>query len=455
MESNNKGNDSKVMALLKKYIFKNWGLKIVALLFAMVLWGVVLSTTNPLRTKTITGVDVVFTNISDLQAKDLMVRGDPLGEVNPISVRVNVPITMYAEVDAEYVSAKIDLSTVQSAGTRDLTITVSSVKGLDGGNVDIAIPEKVTVEISRRKTKKVPLRVEYSGELPEGYWQSDPVITMDGAEVNQIEIAGPEQDVDAVTKAVMLVDRNRKTDFDENVKIYYMRDSETKVGETGSPVAEEMDMSYFEGDIPEAHVSFKVKAKKLVTIDVEGSINGELPVNYEIGEYSSTPAALEIVGDKERLDEIEQLLLKNLIVTDTKTDIIGPYEVIVPAGVQLLDENLKLIDDSKFVDVVVEVREKVVERTFESMPINTEGLGRNLKATLSRDTTDIIITGKKGIVELLDRSDIKVYVDLEGRTTGEVDIDVIVYIQDDETTLELRDGTESSVKQIRVTLSEK
>ena len=71
---------NKVFAIIlrgvKNFFTKNIMIKVVSLIFAMILWGYVLTNVNPSRTKIISDVPVVTTGVSDFNARNLVVRGD-------------------------------------------------------------------------------------------------------------------------------------------------------------------------------------------------------------------------------------------------------------------------------------------------------------------------------------------------------------------------------------------
>ena len=103
------------------------------------------------------------------------------------------------------------------------------------------------------------------------------------------------------------------------------------------------------------------------------------------------------------------------------------------------------------VEVFVDIREKTNKKSFEEVPIEARELGKGLKATFSKETTDISVEGRISLVDLLSRNDVQAYVDLKGYKEGSYTLYVNVYLNDDETTLELT--SVSSVAMIQVTIS--
>ena len=66
----------RILAALKRFFTKNLSVKIVALLFAMILWGYVLTDLNPYRVKTLSNVTTSFDGEAELMGQGLCVRGN-------------------------------------------------------------------------------------------------------------------------------------------------------------------------------------------------------------------------------------------------------------------------------------------------------------------------------------------------------------------------------------------
>lgn len=409
----------RVAPLLKKFFIKDAGLKIVAFLFAVITWGVVLTTDNPMRAKTINNVPVSFASAGEYQlhGRELVVRSHSLQEDAVITVQVSVPITNYRDLTMENITASVDLSAISAPGEYLLPIDIA-IRGISESRRESVTPEKVKVEIDTLMTKRIPVEAYYEGSMPAGYWA-------DVASLSQytLEIRGPKTEVSKVTKAICKIQLTGRTQsYNDAVDV-------TLLDETGA----EMDSSMFIGGLPSITVKMDVLPKKSVKIDVAASLIGasNLPANYEILDMYSTPGAVDIIGEASLLNEIEYLGIEKIDITGRREPINEKRSLILPEGVTLLNTSLAEVD------VVVEIREKIASKEYTALPIKTKGLGRRLKAILSQETTDVSMQGRVSIVDLLDRNDIEVYVDLNDYKAGTYELPVSVYIGDDETTLEL------------------
>lgn len=429
MENKNE-TGKKVGTFFKNLFLKNVGVKIVALFFATVLWGVVLTLQNPSRVKTIQNVPISFAGEADLQARDLVVRGNPLAGMEGIAVRVSTPITNYAELSADYISASVSLNNVKSAGIWELPVNAIVSARLADTQVVSVTPEKITVEVDVLTTKTVPVEAYYEGALPNGYWGAPAELSM-----SYVNIRGPKQDIEHVTRAICKIQMtDRKQSYNDAVTV-------TPLDENGN----EMDSSLFLGSLPAVTVKMTVYPMKRVPVNVTDSLLGadNLPANYKLYAATATPATLDIVGDAAALEGIDSLMLAGLDVAGRKESIHETLPVQVPDGVTLLGSDGE-------VEVFVDIREKTSSKRFEAVPIVFSSLAKGLKATISSEATDIDISGRISLVDLLERNDVEAFVDLKGLKEGTYELDVSVYLGDDETTLELTSVL--SVSKVSVTI---
>ena len=203
-----------ILNWLKGFFTKNLALKIVSLLFAMLIWGYVMVEVNPKRVKTITDVPISFSGESSLHDRGLAVRGDRDDILRNVTVRVKVQLTDYTGLDASDISASVSLRPVNKADTYKLKIDATSSLG----TVENVSPSEITIEVDELATMLVPIDVEYSGELPEGYWKSEPTLAS-----QSIKVSGPRDDVSTISKAICTINlEDRTTSYNEAILLKYV-----------------------------------------------------------------------------------------------------------------------------------------------------------------------------------------------------------------------------------------
>lgn len=416
-----------ILNWLKGFFTKNLALKIVSLLFAMLIWGYVMVEVNPKRVKTITDVPISFSGESSLHDRGLAVRGDRDDILRNVTVRVKVQLTDYTGLDASDISASVSLRPVNKADTYKLKIDATSSLG----TVENVSPSEITIEVDELATMLVPIDVEYSGELPDGYWKSEPTLAS-----QSIKVSGPRDDVSTISKAICTIDlENRTTSYNEAILLKY-------VDKNG----DEIDTALFLDTLPSVVVKMDVMRIVELPINAADAVLGAdaLPANYEVYDVVATPPTVRVVGSENALSGLTGIKIENIDVSGSTSSVQQNVVITAPEGTTLLDD--------PNITVYVGIREKQDSAQFKGVPIETKGLGKKLTAELSAAECDVNITGRTSLMKLLRRKDVSVYVDLTGLTAGTYKITPMVSLASKEMQTDLQWTV--SLPEVTVTIKE-
>ena len=416
-----------ILNWLKGFFTKNLALKIVSLLFAMLIWGYVMVEVNPKRVKTITDVPISFSGESSLHDRGLAVRGDRDDILRNVTVRVKVQLTDYTGLDASDISASVSLRPVNKADTYKLKIDATSSLG----TVENVSPSEITIEVDELATMLVPIDVEYSGELPDGYWKSEPTLAS-----QSIKVSGPRDDVSTISKAICTIDlEDRTTSYNEAILLKY-------VDKNG----DEIDTALFLDTLPSVVVKMDVMRIVELPINAADAVLGAdaLPANYEVYDVVATPPTVRVVGSENALSGLTGIKIENIDVSGSTSSVQQNVVITAPEGTTLLDD--------PNITVYVGIREKQDSAQFKGVPIETKGLGKKLTAELSAAECDVNITGRTSLMKLLQRKDVSVYVDLTGLTAGTYKITPMVSLASKEMQTDLQWTV--SLPEVTVTIKE-
>lgn len=416
-----------ILNWLKGFFTKNLALKIVSLLFAMLIWGYVMVEVNPKRVKTITDVPISFSGESSLHDRGLAVRGDRDDILRNVTVRVKVQLTDYTGLDASDISASVSLRPVNKADTYKLKIDATSSLG----TVENVSPSEITIEVDELATMLVPIDVEYSGELPDGYWKSEPTLAS-----QSIKVSGPRDDVSTISKAICTIDlEDRTTSYNEAILLKY-------VDKNG----DEIDTALFLDTLPSVVVKMDVMRIVELPINAADAVLGAdaLPANYEVYDVVATPPTVRVVGSENALSGLTGIKIENIDVSGSTSSVQQNVVITAPEGTTLLDD--------PNITVYVGIREKQDSAQFKGVPIETKGLGKKLTAELSAAECDVNITGRTSLMKLLRRKDVSVYVDLTGLTAGTYKITPMVSLASKEMQTDLQWTV--SLPEVTVTIKE-
>ena len=388
----------KFLAAFWRMLRSNLLLKIMAILFAVILWSYVLSETNPQRQRTLDNIPVIYENMDALTAKDLAISGSLSDILDTISVTVKVNQSDLRYLNEEDIKATVDLSTINGTGEHTLKITVSTSRG----QVVSKNPSEVTIYADEYVTRTVPVNVELSGSVPDGYYISTPELTP-----NVVDISGAKVDVEKVTSATCLIDVGGLTHWDNKSVDVTLLDNDGLA----------VDSSLF-SDLPSVIVSMSILPEKTVPVDAAGAILSQdsLAPGYEITGITCTPENVTIVGEAAAIQDIESVSLVPYSVSGASVDAVVMMDYALPAGVSVLD--------SDKAEVYVSIREITDTKKYTGITIEQKNLASGLTADMDQDTADVTVLAGVSKISALDRADIVPYIDLDGLEPGTYTLNV-------------------------------
>lgn len=184
---------------MKEKIFKNFSLKLLSAVFAVVLWTVIVNIYDPNTSYTFSNITVQLINTQSLTDKDYSYEVVDGGK---ISVTVSGPKSVVTDLKTSDISATADLSKV-TAFTDYVDIQVQVIK--DGqvlNNVE-AVPRTSALKLSieNRDTKTLSLDVNTTGSTASGY-----TVASTSSSPTYIKVTGPTSLLESVAALSVNVD---------------------------------------------------------------------------------------------------------------------------------------------------------------------------------------------------------------------------------------------------------
>ena len=385
---------------MKKFFIVVWGiirsnlvLKIMAVLFAIILWSYVLSETNPPRVRQIENIPLRL-NTESLEAKHLAISKSLSDDLAAVDIWVEINQSDLNQLNnKENFQATVDLSTINDVGTYTLDINPSS---RFGSAVEVR-PKTIVLTIDKLVTNTVPVNVDIVGNVLPGYYANTPDISP-----NVIDISGARIDVEKVTSALCTIDLNGLMEgYRKSVPVSLLDND-------GKPV----DDTLFINSLPSVIVTLDVLSMKTVPIDINSAIVGQdnIAPGYEITEITSVPDSVSIVGEKSIIDSINSVPLVSYSVSGASEDLVVPLDFDLPDGVTILE-----IEKAQ---IYINIREVTDVMEFGSIDIEKRNLTRGLDAKLGIDSVDVTVVAGISQLSALNKTDIVPYVDLEALTPG-------------------------------------
>jgi YbbR domain-containing protein len=377
----------------------HWGIKIIALVFAFLIWSFVLSDTNPIRDKSFENVTVNITGEETLTANGLVIVGDWTEKLKNMRIDIQVRRDDFNMVTADDFKVSLDLSSIQAPGTYKLRLYVSNneptrvvrITGVSVSTIELLVEKKVT--------REVPVEYRFTGELPAGYWNDVPTLSD-----NVVAITGPQSQIDKVQKAVCVIDlAGLKTAYNKKTPLRFF-DSANK----------EIETLQLSDGTPSVIARMDVFPYKTVSLDLDSvaTDQGSIAAGYRVRGVTADKTSVNIAGPAEKLAQINSIKLGTISVAGARADIVKTLPVKVPDGVTIIDGTTE-------VRVTVQIAEADTTRRFNGVPVTVRGTAAGGEAELATRTVAVDVTGPRAELTALKASQIQAYVDVDGLAAGE------------------------------------
>lgn len=391
----------------------NGFLLLVSFLAALLTWSILVASDGTLtREKSMTNVPVSISGESALRARGYIVMDDMKEMLSGVKINVEVTQSNYSRVTASSFNPHIDLSDVTGAGENELEISFGSTIY---GRVLSCDPKSITVNVERYVTRRVPVLLMTSGELAPGLYLSSAK-----TDPSSLAVSGPQSLVSSIARVVARMDLSQLSAERMSDRIAVPIELQTISGEVvASDKVQATNQSVI---IDTVAVEIELLPVKEVPLALDTFVTGKPAEGYELYDVEAAQSSLTLAAQMDVLDALEFLTTDNpLDITDADQDVLGTVRLKRPTGVES-----GLPYD---VTVTAKIREKEIDRTFNSVDVEIVGVDETMSASLNRKQLTVQLTGGYGFISALTKADIRLFVDAAGLEAGthtlpvQIDID--------------------------------
>ena len=381
----------------KKKLTDNIGLKIVALIVAILLWYVVVNITDPIVTTTYKNVHVKILNEDVITSQGNTLQVIDNSAVIPV-VTVKAPRTIIQELgsNVDNVVATADMSKLLSDG---YSVPIECTVSKYAEKIESIRPsaDYLKVSIEKRKIIQLPINVTTSGEVESGYIVGDKK-----ADQNQVRVSGPQS----------LVERVKTAYVDVPVEGFIGNISTSSEIVLYDENGETVPMESLELNVSDVRVDVEILATKKVPIYY--SMIGIPADGYGVtGEIECTPETIVIAGAKSRIDVVSEVKIpgEQLNVTGQTDDLVTNVDItnFLPDGIRLADSTSSGRVTLKA--YIEPYEEATVTMNLKDITFNGVPYGFEASVYDYAEKTDMTISGLKQDIEKLASTTIKGVVD--------------------------------------------
>ncbi len=312
------------MVNMKNRILDHFGLKVLSLIIAIVIWVIVANVDDYTTTKQISGIEIEFINGDAITEKNKVYE---VPEGTTIDIVVKGQRSIVEKLTNEDFKAVADLSKMSI--TNAVAVNVSAVSSRIDKELTISYTNNaVNIAVEDKLQKQLPITVRTSSEVADGY-----AIRNKTASPNLITVEGAESVVNTIEEVVVDVDVSGAS---ESLSAYA---APIFLDKTGN----EIDSSKFDYDVKEVEVSVEVLKTKELTVRVK--TQGEPKSGYAVASIDYQPTGILVVGEAADLAKVDEVVIDDIDVTDRSKDLETPITLAdyLPSGITLADDTQEVM----------------------------------------------------------------------------------------------------------------
>lgn len=378
-----------------KRITNNFGLKILALVFASGLWLAVVNIDDPNTTRS-------FTTTVSIENGDYLTGIGKYYEIvnnsNTVTFKVSGKRSYLERMGNTDFKAVADLEMIEDMCRVPIEIAPQRY----GGNVTVA-SKIYYLELSVEDLVSKPYVISVDTE---GSVASQHALGEVSVSPSLLRVSGPASVIGTIDKAIATVNVDGMTQdlTDSVIPILYDKDGN------------EINATELTFNIQNVMVSVQILDTKEVTLNFQTT--GTLPEGYEYVGVEYEPQTVLVKGISSDLNMINSITIPEAVLD--LTDATGNIEKEVDVS-SYLPEGVTLVDSKQAkISVVVKI-EKHEKRSFEvpTANITVGNLGSRYDAKFLKDTVKVELEGLSTELDALDASTLTGSIDVSGMTEGE------------------------------------
>ena len=413
---------------LGKKLMNNFGLKLLAILLAIVLWMVVINIDDPAVRKTMT-LSVTMKNQDYITEMGKYM--DILGDSNTVTFTYTTKRGIWENISSTDFSATADLKKIEAKenGTYRVPVIVSAIRNAS----QITIESKqlyLEVTLEDLGKKQFQIKANTSGTVADGCALGN--VTIDNA--NVVQVSGPVSLVNAIDSVVATVNVDgMSADITDNVvPVFYDVNGEV------------IDTTKLEKSIDTVNITAQILNTK--DIPLELSYMGEPEAGYCLIEVLSNPKTVRVKGTAATLNTLDRVVVpaEVLDLTGVTSDVEKTIDIstYLPEGVSLV-----ISSDAK-VNITAKIEEmETKEFRIPISNITAAGLKTGYQLAYAEKYLNVSIRAGRTALGYLNSANITGTIDVENLKEGTHTVTVILEL--DRTIYEISDVvTEISITHV-------
>ena len=413
-----------------KTLTKNLGFKILAVVFAFILWLVVYNTDDPTITVSYT-TNVTVENASVVT--DMNKCYEVLNGTNTVSFAVTAKRSVLNKLEDTDFTAVADMNRMivnEDGDKANVPIEIISKRS----NSSLKYNEKnkyLEVSLEDLMKRRFIITADTSGKVADGYALGEVTVT----NPNVLNVSGPASIVNKIDSVVATIDVDGMSmNLSDNV-IPALYDAD----------GQEIDTTKLK--LSNTTVTISAKILSVKEIPLVFSTSGVPYGDNRVVEISSKPETIKVKGSSTTLNPLSSLNIPGdvLNVSGASEDITTTIDIseYLPDGVELVNAS----DATVTVTVRIEAYE-LKKFNLSTSQINVNGLDSNYDLSFDQSTVAVTVSGLKNDLDKLNTSQLSASIDVTDLGVGTHQVNLDLNLDEDNyayqtitVTIEIKDKT--------------
>lgn len=363
----------------------------LSLLIAIVFWLFVDSEQGNSITQSYYDIPVEFLGATDTLPSRQLILTD--GADATVDLTLRGPRMVISNLSREDIRLQIDLTNITSTGTRSLTWNLLLPDSVNRSSVTVERSSRssVTVTVDRLYEKTVPVSVNVTGEVADGYiYMAERMI----AEPSSLTLSGREEDVEQVVSAQVVLDLSGASSSVNQEFDYVLLDGQGNEVPIGNITVSSRRIEVTAPVYLIKTLNLSVKFKEAAGSTLEDLEDWHLDVG-----------SIEVAGDPASLEGVEEIQLATIDLSTLFSDTETLLDITVPSGCV----NLSGITSTT---LTITFKSSLETRAFTVTNISAIGLSQGQSFNRMTNAVEVLLRGDAQDLEDVTAEDIRVVVDL-------------------------------------------
>ena len=285
----------------------------LAFVIALGLWMYVTTYVSSEYTQTFYNIPVALEGKGMLTDRQLMLLSEEDYQVN---IKVSGSRQDVSKINSGNIQVVSDLSGIYEPGEYKLTYNIIYPGDVPTGSVSSQKdPDRVTVIVANKRTKEIPVRVTYLGDVPGEYIKDTSALDLDH---DYVEISGPESVVDQIDHATIVINCTNRTETIYESFRYELQDSRN----------EPVDAGWITTNVSEVKVYLPVTMIKKIPLTVTLVDGGG--ATAATTKLVIEPAEISVSGSHAALNALPELNLGTIDLAQITGETVRSFEISLP-----------------------------------------------------------------------------------------------------------------------------